>query len=78
MRCGRDSNPRTEVLQTSPLDHSGTAPFFKKQKHCQRTKLLHSYFNLINMKVKGKDNKVLEYGQLNVKKILYQNLWMSG
>jgi len=30
------------------------------------------------MKVKGKDNKVLEYGQLNVKKILYQNLWMSG
>jgi hypothetical protein len=28
MRHGRDSNPRTKVLQTSPLDRSGTAPFF--------------------------------------------------
>lgn len=26
MRHGWDSNPRTKVLQTSPLDHSGTAP----------------------------------------------------
>ena len=25
-RCGRDSNPRNTVLQTAPLDHSGTAP----------------------------------------------------